>query len=96
MRSAPRVRRFASDARQGRQPGDHRDARKRAAADAAWHAVPVQAIVEGMPSAKPVDALTTEEMRAFEASLTRRASITGTSARVPTSQRAAGRAGKPC
>jgi len=30
-----------------------------------------QAIVEGMPSAKPVDALTTEEMRAFEASLTR-------------------------
>jgi hypothetical protein len=30
-----------------------------------------QAIVEGMPAAKPVDALTTEEMRAFEASLTR-------------------------
>ena len=30
-----------------------------------------QAIVEGMPSAKPVDALTTEETRAFEASLTR-------------------------
>jgi hypothetical protein len=30
-----------------------------------------QAIAEGMPNAKPVDALTTDEMRAFEASLAR-------------------------
>ena len=30
-----------------------------------------QAIVEGMPNAKPVEALTTDEMRAFEASLAR-------------------------
>jgi hypothetical protein len=30
-----------------------------------------QAIVEGMPNAKPVDGLTTDEMRAFEASLAR-------------------------
>ena len=30
-----------------------------------------QAIVEGMPAAKPVEALTSDEMRAFEASLAR-------------------------
>ena len=30
-----------------------------------------QAIAEGMPNAKPAEALTTDEMRAFEASLAR-------------------------